>query len=76
MEMEMDSSVKRALELEVMLDEQRRLMRLSNLTVVTLEARVEELEKANDRYKVKDDQVQFALKRLKEVLADPPWEKV
>ena len=72
----MDSSVKRALELEVMLDEQRRLMRLSNLTVVTLEARVEELEKANDRYKVKDDQVQFALKRLKEVLADPPWEKV
>ncbi len=41
-----------------------------------LTARVEELEKAVDRYKVRDDQVMFALKRLREVLNDPPWGKI
>lgn len=44
--------------------------------IMVLQARVEELEREVDCYKVRDDQVMFAMKRLKEVLNDPPWEKV
>lgn len=49
---------------------------IKDLKILTLRARVEELEKTVDLYRIKDDQVMFAMARLKEILDSPPWEEV
>ncbi len=44
--------------------------------IIILKARALEQETAVDLYKVRLDMMDSALKRLKEILDDPPWNKL